>query len=89
MGMRLARPEQSGLLKNFQRYAVNSALEKSKLERPFKNYRCKEHTKFKVDAYLDWFEFEVFEATQQLENFQRFANPSKKRLALIPRERTL
>ena len=31
----------------------------------------KEQKKFKVDAYLDWFEFEIFEATKQLGDFQR------------------
>ncbi len=31
----------------------------------------KEQKKFKVDAYLDWFEFEVFDVTKQLEDFQR------------------
>jgi hypothetical protein len=34
----------------------------------------KEQKKFKVTAYLDWFEFEFFEATQQLGDFQRSVN---------------
>ena len=46
-------------------------LKKSLLDRTFKNSKCKEQKKFKVDAYLDRFEFEVFEATQQLGDFQR------------------
>jgi hypothetical protein len=46
-------------------------LKKSLLNRPFKNPKCKEQKKFKVAAYLDRFEFELFDVTQQLGDFQR------------------
>ena|GEM_PF-3715691 len=48
----------------------NSQLKKSLLNRLFKNSKCKEQKKFKVDVYLDRFEFELYEATQQLGDFQ-------------------
>jgi|GEM_PF-6559620 len=48
---------------------INS-LKKFLLSRVFKNSKCKEQKKFKVDAYLDWFEFELFDATKQLGDFQ-------------------
>ena len=50
-------------------------LKKSLSGRPFKNSKCKEQKKFKVAAYLDRCEFEIFDATQQLGDFQK---PDKK-----------
>ena len=55
---------------------LNNVLKKPLLDKPFKNSKCKEQKKFKVDAYLDRFEFEVFEATKQLGDFQRSVKQS-------------
>ena len=59
------------------RSELSSLLKKSLLNRTFKNSKCKEQKKFKVDAYLDRFEFELFEATQQLGDFQRSVSAGK------------